>query len=1137
MTQELNPLTLPLQGRQLIEASAGTGKTYNITRLYIRLLLETDYHVQNILVMTFTNAATQELRLRLDKELRVAIQQWQPNATKPDAFYAALVAQYSRETATLKLQRALQDLDEAAVFTIHGFCKKVLADQAFESGLRFDAGLDTQLDQLYMQVVQDWYRRIAQAPEFLLIAEKWANPEAFYQAFQDAIKSIEPVVLPYQSVDPQPINWMASWAEERDGFVAKQVNNRKAENIRANWQAIVDRLDTGAQIAPDSPETQSLFIQLQREKDFKDAKKREFYPQLYLASVQAIALANRALAQAVEQGILWCRGALKEAKQRQNVMDFDDLIQILATQLQSGEQGVRLADAVAMQYPVTLVDEFQDTDTLQYSIFDGISRSAHAQLLVMIGDPKQAIYAFRGGDVFAYLQARHSADQQWHMGTNYRSVPGVVAGYNALFAGNPFDFGIDYHPVAAAVSDTQNLQDPLSHQSDQAAQAAQWVVFQGDKENKSAQYSIAEWTVDEIVRLQTDCQLGAPEHRGVSASDIAILVANKDQAGVMKTALARRGIDAVYLSNRETIWSRIEASQFLVFLKGVDQPADKRAMTAALATHWFGLTPEQLHQLSEDDDYHSQWRLRLEKLRAQWQQHGLLSMAFKVVQQFYQQQGNEPDRQLTNDLQLLELAQQESANKSDSRELILWVAQQLRLNARSSELRLESDDDLVRIVTHHGAKGLEYPVVFLPFVSYGIERKQVSQLVNIHASSDQSSMRVVLPDADQLAREKREQNAELVRLLYVAATRAKQRLYVVSAPFKSFNLSPLGLLLGIDSPLDARDAFARLNVGAIIDVAMPFSPRGDRVTNQSAPMTLSTRQFQGRIERDWWLSSFTALTRNKRHEGLSQPERDSGIDSTDTESPTTPSVRFQLPKGAQSGNLLHAVFEQVDFQRPRWSVVNQHMQLAYPQLLVDVCPDGDYTDMNRWFEDILAAPLNQAGMHLGALSRQQLLRETEFYFPMAVSGHQHNQLAGFLASQRGGPVILPSEHRLKGMMHGFIDLIFEQDGRYYLADYKSNWLGDSVEQYHRSAMHQAMVDHYYDLQYWIYLLALHRYCRTHVPDYDPQQHLGGVYYLFLRGMDTSGEHGVYFQPVDVPALNHLDALFAGNANPQSGGAQ
>lgn len=1133
MSQELNPLTLPLQGRQLIEASAGTGKTYNITRLYIRLLLETDYQVQNILVMTFTNAATQELRLRLDKEIRHAIQLWQSDDSAADAFYRALIAQHAPDKAVLKLQRALQNLDEAAVFTIHGFCKKVLADQAFESGLRFDAGLDTHLDVLYVQVVQDWYRRIAQTPEFLAIAEKWSSPDDFYRTFSSAIKSIEPIILPHQDVETAPHDWQASWVSERDGFIAKQVSNRRNPDKKATWQQFVDVIDLHAEGGVASNDTLAMLVRLQKESDFKDAKKREFYPQLYQASVQAVALSNRALAAVIEQGILWCRTALGVAKQRQNVMDFDDLIQILATQLQAGEQGVQLADAVAMQYPVTLVDEFQDTDTLQYGIFDRISQSPHAQLLVMIGDPKQAIYAFRGGDVFAYLQARDSANQQWNMGTNYRSVAGVVAGYNALFGSDPFDFGIDYHPVAAGASDVDTLLDPNT------SDAMQWILFNGEKEKKAVQTDIAEWTVDEIVRLQSQCHLVKADNssqRPVSASDMAILVANKDQARVMKAALARRGIEAVYLSNRETIWSRIESAQFLLFLKGVDQPSDKRAMTAALATHWLGLSPIELRRLLDDDQYHSEWRLRLEKLRNHWQQHGLLSMAFKVIQQHYRQQGNEPDRQLTNDLHLLELAQQESANKSDSRELILWVAQQRRLAANTSELRLESDDDLVRIVTHHGSKGLEYPVVFLPFVSYGSANKKPNDLVNIHSDTDQSSMRVVMPDADQRAREQREKNAEQVRLLYVAATRAKQRLYLVAAPFQSFPISPLGLLLKTTDAAATYQKVTELQSGAMTSLALPYVATGGRVTVQQATEQLTTREFQGRIERDWWLSSFTALTRNKRHDGLSQPERDSDIDHKDAVPAATPSVRFQLPKGAQSGNLLHAVFEQVDFHNPKWPAVNQRMQWGYPQLLEQVCPEGDCTEMNLWFEDILAAPLNAAGMHLGALQGHQLLRETEFYFPMSVVKHQQNQLAAFLSAQRQAPVLLPSEHQLKGMMHGFIDLIFEYDGRYYLADYKSNWLGDTLAHYHQDAMQEAMHQNFYDLQYWIYLLALHRYCRTTVPDYDPGVHLGGVYYLFLRGMDASGQSGVYHQPTDVTALEQLDALFVGARDPAMGGS-
>ncbi|MEQ6885013.1 UvrD-helicase domain-containing protein [Salicola sp. Rm-C-2C1-2] len=1142
--QELDVTHLPLDGIHLIEASAGTGKTYNITRLYLRLLLERELEVQKLLVMTFTRAATAELKGRLADEIHRAHEQWEE---LDDPFYAALRARFP-DTARVKarLRHAALHMDEAAIYTIHSFCRRALTQEAFTSGISFEAAMEVDSSGLVREALQDWYRQQAQSPDFQQLYDYQPTPEAFAKVWENTIKGAATLAEP--DVPDLEEAWQAfcrRWPEEREAFATLNVASRKTAETKAGWQAVQDELERLSGMVWDGniPEVfQGRFL-----KDaFSSERKKQAMPALYELASGIAGLKRARDAWWAWKGVTFAREHLAASKDRLDQLDFSDLIRRLSEQLASSERGPALAQSLGEQFPVALVDEFQDTDPDQYAILQRLYGQAADQgrMLCMIGDPKQAIYGFRGGDVFAYLTARNDADYQWVMGANYRSAPEVIGGYNRLFHGQTvpadpreadphdriFGYGIQYPPVSAGRPDREPVRGPTGRS------AFQWGLLpvqddieglnsKGNGYTKEGQKPLARWTAREILRLLGEATIDGSR---VAPGDIAILVRDRNEAAIMQQALTAQGLESVYLSARDNVLESPESLELLRALQGILNLEDDRQLMAALASSLFGYNTRQLFDLRNSE---REWARQLEEvtaLRERWHRKGFMSMALQLLQSRAQPEPARHERSLTNLMHLMELLQEASQQHRQPEALLHWFEQARRdTTVKNTELRLESDGHLVRVVTMHGAKGLEYPVVFLPFVSFGKQSQQGRDLmVRYHDPQDQSAHLVLNPSDEQIEWSRQEEAAEAIRLLYVAATRGERRVYLLAAAFDQLAPSPLARCLQISS-FEALDESVREQVrqGAcgVLDITLVDEP----VSGAPEPPPqdgLEAAEFRGRIERDWWLSSFSALTRNARHGGASARDRDQGELEEVAPHGDVENIRFSLPKGAEAGNLLHDVLEWLDFSNPDLDGVLDQAERRYPGLLhpSDVLRDP----VKAWLRDILAVAL-PSGATLGALTRDKTLRESEFYFPM--NAHQNPPLGRILAQHRDctASVTLPPAATLKGMLHGFIDLVYEWQGRYYIVDYKSNHLGNGFGYYHSEALTTNMRQSFYDLQYLLYMLALHRFLRIRIPDYDPRQHLGGVHYLYLRGIAPGRDTGIHAREPDLAALFALDALFEG----------
>ncbi|GHF92571.1 exodeoxyribonuclease V subunit beta [Thalassotalea marina] len=1160
--QQLVVQDMPLENIHLIEASAGTGKTFNITRIYLRLLLEKKLTVQQILVMTFTKDATEELKGRIDLAIRDTLVNWS-SLTQNDPFFLALSTKISEQDAAVLLKKALLFLDEAAIYTIHGFCKTVLSQHAFSTGMSFQANLEGDQANVNLQAIQDWYRQIALVS--LDKAERlmafYPTPNHFNQTFGQLIGFNGEIELVDEVSIIDKFTQQAASAINQlhlhQAFLFEHlVDTKKGEEKAKRIEEYEQLIDWLVACRDDYQHCQQAMpVAFIDGKRFSRSKVKDEIKAIF-TEVSEIKVDKDKLLKNIEQSRVFAfikqslpqiNELVEKAKQLKNALDFDDLITCLADKLGT-DTGKALNQTLRAQYPFALVDEFQDTDPYQYAILKSLYYQQPNVGLMMIGDPKQAIYGFRGGDIFTYLAARAQATYCWNMDTNWRSSASMITSYNRLFYGASlhldakpvFGYGIDYQPVNASPKAHNTLDEP----------ALEFIVFPNESSKAVAQTFrsvMANWCANEIAEILADTQ------RSVRAKDIALLVRDGTEAADVKLALQQAGLSSVYLSDRANLWQSEHANDLLNVLRGIFHVENERLFSAAIANHLFGYTPQEFAALLHDDNQWQALKITFEQLKQVWQQQGFITMALKLMHESFVVSGENQERTLTNLLHLFELLQHASQQKKQPEELLHWFEQQILTESGDNEveLRLESESDLIRIITQHGSKGLEYPYVFIPFatrhkdpIRFG---NQTRQLIKYH--DEQGIERVSLSgDAKAYQAMADEQYAETIRLLYVAITRAEQKCYLLTTAFDKYHASPLGKTLAWQADEDIEQSLQQLASELPHDIKVTIAQPIATVQQHSSTcneITPVVSEFNAKIERDWWLSSFTALSRNIRDIGVSLPVRNDDmvneIDSSIMNQSDIATLSFDLEKGARSGNLLHDILEHTDFEHIDWPTSSEWSLKKYGELPKPY----QVEDLYQWLEQIVTCrfKLNDDSFCLAQLSNASCLKEVEFYFPLNkvstakisdfLSSHRRDMQQHFQLSRLGSQIALPSFSTLKGMMHGFIDLVFEHNGKYYVCDYKSTHLGGQYQDYLAKELANDIQQHHYDLQYCIYALALHRYLKHALPNYQAHQHFGGVIYLYLRGVskETADQNGgMYFCPSNLLDVEALDKIFLGEAS-------
>jgi exodeoxyribonuclease V beta subunit len=1211
-------LAFPLQGSQLIEASAGTGKTFTISALYLRLILGhgdessgfgRELLPPQILVVTFTDAATKELRERIRTRLAEAARFFRDETPAPDALIAELRDQFDAQQwpgCANRLDVAAQWMDEAAVSTIHSWCQRMLREHAFDSGSLFTQSLETDHSDLLGEVLRDYWRLFCypmQGDALNWVRSNWGGPAALlprvrglFASERDSDEGRAPAELIDECLQERraalfelKMPWR-QWADEllaicHQGVASKSVDGRKMqaryfepwfEKLKA-WaeDESLEQLDIGTGFTRLTPDGMAEAWKGQA----PSHPGLDAMPKLK-SSLDALPSPDAAV---LQHAAKWVGARFEEEKRRRAEMGFDDMLLRLDAALQS-DGGERLATLIREQFPVALIDEFQDTDPVQYRIFESIYRieeNSPDTGLFLIGDPKQAIYAFRGADIYTYLRARQATTGRLHtLGTNFRSSHGMVNAVNHVFARAEsreqgrgaflFREKSGDNPVPFLPVQSQGRKERLQVAGQDVAALNVWHLS-SDQPLSGVVYrqQLAAACASEITALLNGGQSAdagfvqdGKDFRGLKPSDIAILVRDGKEAQAVRSELAARGVRSVYLSDKDSVFAAQEAHDLLSWLKACAEPDVERSLKAALACITLNLPLAELERLNQDELV---WETRVMQFRGYrelWRKQGVLPMLRRLLHDFHLpqtlMQRSDGERVLTNLLHLSELMQQAAAELDGEQALIRHLAELLAVSGQAGEeqiLRLESDEQLVKVVTIHKSKGLEYPLVFLPFICSAkpVDGSRLPLHYHDGAGKAQISLK---PTAELIAQADDERLAEDLRLLYVALTRAQHACWLGVTDLKRGNnnssvlhLSALGYLLGGGASLGESSELKRWlqdlqqDCPAIHIDEMPQPtdehyqpPRNDAVLS-------ATLVPKRKASENWWIASYSALRISDvlsvgSDEAPDSPQAQKLFDDERLD-PDAPREIIaggadihRFPRGPNPGTFLHGLLEWAGDDG--FAVTREALEDAIARRCNLRGWEGWITTLSDWLQHLLKSPLPVAGGQPPVVLEQlkQYRVEMEFWFAShkvdvlkldeLVRQHTHRGVARVAAE----PV------QLNGMFKGFIDLTFEHDGRYYVADYKSNWLGVDDLAYTEQAMEQSILDNRYDLQYVLYLLALHRQLKARLPDYEYDRHVGGALYLFLRGT-RADSRGVYFVRPPRELIERLDRMFQGKPEPKT----
>ncbi|HIV72890.1 MAG TPA: exodeoxyribonuclease V subunit beta [Candidatus Aquabacterium excrementipullorum] len=1224
MPESLDPLRLPLHGSRLIEASAGTGKTWTIAALYLRLVLghgdedtapPRPLLPAEVLVMTFTRAATRELSDRIRQRLMQAALCFRGEAPVPegDALLAGLLDAYpdaaSRSRAAWRLAQAADAMDEAAIHTIDAWCQRMLREHAFDSGQLFDETLLPDEQPLREQAVRDYWREALYPLDAQSLSQAlavWPSVEALDQDVKGLLPRLDaaPATEDEPSLDilitqghqrlrddlaalkagwPERVVHMRQWLDEQ---CARKPSPFNGTRLRAGYYGPwLDQLAAWADDPdlrhPDLPDAaRRRLVQAGMEEALSGKAEVDGWPDHF----ECFATLLAALEQLPDPGApmrwhaaRWVQARLQELKRQAGVYGFADMLQRLVDALQ-GPHADRLRQRILDQYPAALIDEFQDTSPLQYRLFDLLYRVADndpERALFLIGDPKQSIYRFRGADIYSYLQARQ-ATQGRHavLGTNHRSTQALVAAVNRVFEqaeqragrgafafrhpGVKGDGLLPFDPVDAK-GRAEVLRDHAG-----ALPALRLVLDAEPSSKEAAHRRMAGHAAEFIVGLLSDARTGLYEasalKRRLRPADIAVLVRSGTEAEVVRQALRRRGVPSVYLSDKDSVFDSAEARDLLAWLRAVASPRDLRLARSAHAAGTLGLTLQELLVQAHDDELWDERLAELRRLQLTWQRQGVLAMLRQTIHRLglaarwlAQPQG---ERRITNVLHLAELLQAASIQAQGEQGLIRWLAQRVGDHGEGDEriVRLESDADLVQVVTVHKSKGLEYPVVVMPFAGSVRQVARGQGLFDLVEADGQRRIALSATE-DEVQAADLERLREDLRLMYVALTRPRHALWLGVSAVRQGNAkslvlphSALGHLLGAPEDLGAEGIAPLLSDWLTDDGAVVIEHVGTDAAFTPLPIAASEAAlrpapvYNAAFERDWAIGSFSSIVRDLPATGhgavlvpLSARQEAvlAGDDSTDLRQPDAANATtdadqpwHRFPRGALPGNFLHEQME--------WLAGEGFALAGSPGLTQGLrrrCERQGWAhladDVLHWLQAVASVTLPPLGTSLQGL--RGTVPEMEFWLPS-----QHLPVArvdalcqAHLWPGQSRPA-LPERH-LKGMLMGFADLVFEHEGRYWVMDYKSTTLGLRDADYHAQALTDAMLRHRYDVQAALYLLALHRLLASRLGEaYDPAEQLGGAVFLFMRGV-AGPERGCCLVPAQLELLEGLEQALAGHA--------
>jgi len=1151
------PQLIPFEAPSLVQASAGTGKTYTITTYFVRAILEQDLKPEQILVLTYTKAATAELRVRTRERILEAIRlldEPSRGADVLDSVMSDAVDRLGRRAAESRLRIALSQMDRAAILTIHGFCQRLLQEYPLSFGIDFDFEVSEDAATIYSELAVDfWATELYDAPEWLLrtLEKRRLNPRALTRlASRALIPGIE--ILGPAAVELDPANlerwlllkqqaselWSANRKEVAEILESNEGLKRgsyQAKTVTRRWLPALDDFfaRTGFDALPE------FFSKLAAGR--MNVKKGCTEPRHAFFEAAALLLeSDESLARGLNYTVFslqrrfleFAREQVKRRREERAVLTFDDLLGIVYAPFDPRRAANtafdrdRISETVSGAYPLALIDEFQDTDSVQYGIFRAIYGEGSA---IYVGDPKQAIYAFRGADVFSYIGAVKDVGRRvYTLTTNRRSDPGLVHAVNRLFSLRKPPFILEGIEMEEAVPHHEHARSTLEP-------AIEVVFLDRSQLEGGPAAAVSPIVANEIaLLLESGAMIDA---RPVEPGDIAVLCRTNDQALAVTEALRSLNIP-VSLDGGSSVLETVVARELTTILEAALMPGESALLRRALLTSLLDVSPCDLAMMSDDD--WSSWVARFHSWNETWHRQGVvrfLEDLLRITAAEIRIARLPAGRRVLTDLLHLEelLLRGERDRHRDPVALVQWFRRlsedgpgESNLASEDLQRRPDTESGAVHVSTIHKSKGLEYGIVYCPFPW---TRRFDEGTVKFH--DEQGNIKIDL-GSDQCeahkARSDEEARSEGLRLLYVAVTRAKYHCTMYWGRTTGWKDAALGYLLhgsgGLDKVdedgmRDAIDQFAASSAGAV-GWREAHQERARARTTSSPTELLAARPRSRHFSQAPRIASFTSLT---GHDEKTPGPR------TVVRPPDRSTFLFSdLPGGIRTGLFLHEVLEKADFQllgdTETTSLIEQQIRsFGFDPMLTPV--------VQADLQLVGATPLTGEAdaPRLIDLGRASQLRELEF--TLHVDRPRLDDLSTILM-HHAAPAAAPRYHErlaelsaqtLQRFLRGYIDLMFEWEGRWYVADYKSN----TLPTYAPTEINELVQSAHYVLQAQLYTAAAQRYLRQRIADYDPETQWGGALFLFLRGMTgpTKAGSSVFFDRQPAELLHAVDNWLGG----------
>ncbi|MGN7203827.1 exodeoxyribonuclease V subunit beta [Pedobacter sp. SAFR-022] len=1123
--KEFNASIVPLAGSNLIEASAGTGKTYSIAVLSLRLILENEIPIKEILMVTFTKAAVAELEERIRLFIRQAYKVSRGEDITDTTITGLVQTAINRaglEKAQALLQEAVLFLDETSVLTIHSFCQQTLNEFAFETGQLFGAELvqDTSA-MLQDEMNKFWRRHVTVIPVDLL---------RHLQLSGLSRESIGMIVKEHLT-GKRYYNYNASTdytcCEEEHLALLEELKVIEVEESGLR-EALLDHVVVEMEDITKSGNSnaycrKNLVQQLENPVKFLDLlwSKRDKVNviKVYPALLERLEICHEAVERRRDKIKELIRKlnclAINEVskgidfhKSANNQMSYDDLIQNLHKALVTREN-VELVACLRTKYKAVFIDEFQDTDRMQYEIF----QKAYGQntILFYIGDPKQSIYAWRKADIFTYFKAQEQVEHLYSMNNNYRSSESYIEAMNLFFKPHE-DFDTFHFQQAESAIEYIHVDSPVPNGKgelcyENQADVPMSIITAAKKDD------LCEAVTAQVVELlSSNAYTIKKDHgqRSVRPADIGILVRGNKEGQLIKRQLSKFGIPAVTIGEAKVLQS--DESSYLLYVLQAMNDISMASINKALLSPFTGFTDAEIRDMDEEHAIEL-----FKKYKALWEKDGIYPALqafvadYQVKQVLLYRNTASGERILTNLFQLIELLHKvQSTKKLVPLEVLSWLKRGMEGMENTGdefEQRIESDEESIKIVTIHKSKGLEYNIVLAPFLDLMVTNKHSHCSYRDALTGEYVSLEKASLNAEQKEAYETQLEQENRRLVYVAVTRAVYKCFLFKNSTGRFNNSSLSVFLRAlyQAPTQLiKFINEKLEVSSEYSYASPEIPLS-RISAKPVRFELA--------QQNWQKMSYSMLKR--RHDiSLRSP-------AAVQEDKYDHFMFSQLLKGATTGNMLHNIFENIAFNHNgKWDYAIRNAVQRFAPLQSE-----RYTEMLKMMLDqVLNASidLGEDRFRLADVNTSKSIHELEFDF--RVSPFQVNDLNRLGTEDMN---IAVNEYReLEGVMNGKIDLFFEHGGKYFVLDWKSNHLGNTLSDYSSERLQNAMNENNYHLQYLLYTLAIKKYLKSRLSAFDYDTQFGGVIYLFVRGLRKDLPHGVFATKPQKQVIEKLEWLFS-----------